>query len=98
MSKYISVLNSDLNKSYHVAIQWGDTLQSIRSNPYYSAGVNMNIPKNGGDERLETKTVVEKATLAKGKATIIKLSVDTINSVKLASSKASKGFIATIKN
>ncbi len=73
MEKYITVLNSDLDKHYWKAIQWDNSLTSIRDNRYYIAGENMNIPKNPNDKLLEEKTVVETSTITEGKATIINI-------------------------
>lgn len=93
MAKYITVLNSDLNKSYWKAIQWDNSLISIEANNYYTAGVNLNIPKTHGDHAIKTKIVKERTTYSKGTATIISLNKLTTDSLKLASNKASKSFL-----
>lgn len=97
MVKYISVLNSDLNKSYWKAVQWDDSLASIEANPYYSAGHNMNIVKEEIHKKIKTKKIKETRTLKTGTATIIKLSKSSTDILKLANNNASKAFIKTIK-
>jgi len=98
MAKYISVLNSDLAKTYWKAIQWDDSLASIESNGYYTAGINMNIPKQPGDKTLKIKWVKEKSTLIEGAATIIHLDKDSANSIKLASNNPSKSFLKKLES
>ncbi len=98
MAKYISVLNSDLNKSYWRAVQWDNSLVSIEANPYYTAGHNMNIAKEADHEKIKTKTIKETRTLRSGTATIIKLSKTSTDVLKLANNSASKTFIKTIES
>jgi hypothetical protein len=98
MAKYITVLNSDLSKNYWKAIQWDNSLVSIESNIYYTAGVNLNIPKNDGDHELKTKTVKETTTFSEGTATIISLNKSTTDSLKLATNSASKSFLKNIES
>jgi hypothetical protein len=98
MAKYITVLNSDLNKTYWKAIQWDNSLASIRANRYYTAGVNMNLPKSANDNQLEGKTVIETSTSSQGAATIINIAADSVNSLKLANNKASKTFLKNIES
>ncbi len=98
MAKYISVLNSDLNKSYWKAVQWDDSLASIEANQYYTAGHNMNIAKEEGHEKIKTKTIKETRTLETGTATVIKLSKSSTDVLKLANNNASKTFIKTIES
>lgn len=95
--KYITVLNSDLNKTYWKAVQWDNNLDSIKSNPYYTAGVNMNLPKGPEDTPVEGKKVVETSTAKEGKATIIRITASSTNYLKLANHKASKTFLKNIK-
>lgn len=87
MVKYISVLESDLTKTYWKAIQWDDTLTSIRKNRFYTAGVSLQLPRRIDDSHLETKQVAEISTHRAAKAVIIKVSSASSQSVHLASPK-----------
>ncbi|GAA4275779.1 hypothetical protein [Aquimarina mytili] len=98
MAKYISVLNSDLNKSYWKAVQWDNSLVSIEANPYYTAGYNMNIAKEEGHQKIKTKTIKEIRTLKSATATIIKLSKTSTDVLKLANNSASKTFVKTLES
>ncbi len=92
MAKYITVLNSDLDNSFWKAIQLDDVLNSIKNNKYYSLDYNMNIPKEDSHELLDTKVVIEIKTLISNTATIIKLSKETTNVLKLINNEASKSY------
>jgi len=87
MAKYIAVLNSDLKKTYWKAVQWDDDLESLVANPHYTAGVNQQMPKSDGDVTLQTKYITERITLAKGKATVIKVAAGTSKSLEIAANK-----------
>lgn len=71
MAKYISVLISDLHKSYWKAVQWDDDLGDLKANGFYTAGVNKNFSKSEKDIELEEKELVETTTHSKGTAKII---------------------------
>lgn len=92
MAKFISVLNSDFKKSYWKAVQWDDDKDSLTANPYYTAGVNMQVPKSEGDTLLGTKKITETSTQLSGTATLIKLAANTANTIKLAYNSAPKSF------
>lgn len=77
MAKFISILNSDIENPYWKAIQWDDSLASIEANIYYTAGVNLNVPKSDGDQSITTKTVKEISTFSEGIATVIRLNKAT---------------------
>jgi len=96
MPNYITVLNSDLPKEYWRAVQWDDSLSSIQRNRYYTAGYNLDLPKNG-EQPIEDKVVTETATQLPANAVIVKLTRNSSNLVKLASNKASKKFMKSIE-
>ena len=95
MSKFITVLNSDLGKDYWKAIQWDNSIGSIRSNKYYTAGVNLNLLKTDYDNLLEEKIVIETATYMEGRATIIEIAPKTKIALELAENKV---LISQLKN
>ena len=97
MANFITVLRSDRNKSYWKAVQWDDTIESLRGNQFYTAGVSMSIPKNG-EQPLEGKTIIESSTQLSGNADIYRLIRSTSDVVSLAANKASKAFIKRIKS
>jgi hypothetical protein len=98
MAKYISVLISDEDLSYWSSIQWADTKAEIDKNKYYTAGVTLSIPKNVGDSKVGTKTVIEVSTLKSATASIYKLAVDSTNSVKLARGHADNKLLSLIES
>lgn len=95
MPRYITVLNSDLNKTYWKAIQEADSLAAIRQNRWYTAGVNLSLPKNGGDAAIEQKTVTESNTGNTAQATVLKLAPVTASHMNLARGTAS---VSLLKN
>ena len=96
MAKFISVLNANMNLSFWKAVQWADSLQELKNNQFYTAGVNLSLPKNPGDTSLGTKQITETATGKTGTATIIRIAADSSNSIKLANSTASAAFVKKI--
>lgn len=92
MAKFITVLNADLNKTFWKAVQWDETLTGIRANSFYSADINMAMPKNG-DTQVEGKVVTETVTGRTANATIVRLNTATANMVKVSANTASKNFI-----
>jgi len=93
MAKFISVLNANLNQSFWKAVQWADTLQDIRNNPFYTAGVNLSLTKNDDDRLLETKQITETATGKTATATIIQVAALSTNAIKLANGTASNALV-----
>lgn len=87
-----------MSKPYWKAIQWGNSLASIEENRYYTAGVNLNLPKNDGDQVIKTKIVRETSTSSEGTATILSLAKATTDSLKLANNSASKSFLKNIES
>lgn len=97
MAKYITVLDSDLNRPFWKAVQQSNTLGGIQSNPYYTAGVNMSLPKKNGDSQIGTKRITETTTGQTANATMIKLAPATVGLINLAGNNASIAFVNTIK-
>lgn len=82
--KFIAVLNSDLRKEYWRAVQWSDSLVKIRANSYYTAGVNIRVPKDRSDNLLEVKWITEVITGKIGKATILQIGLQTQDALNIA--------------
>lgn len=97
MAKYISVLTSDQNLAYWSAVQWAQTRADIDSNNYYTAGVTLSLPKNQGDSPVGNKTITEVSTGSNSGVVIYRLASASMNSLKLASNKASKSLISSLK-
>lgn len=90
MKTYITVLNSDMNKNYWRAVQKSSSLDQIKSNKYYTAGISINILKHDGDEVIEPKRVTETFTWAEATANIILVNDTTTNYLNILSGKLSK--------
>ena len=97
MAKFISVLDADLKLNYWKAVQWADTKSELEANNFYTAGVNLSLPKSTNDQMGSTKTIRETATGKLSQVTVIQLSVASSNIVRLASHKASKQFVKNIE-
>lgn len=87
MPTYISVLNSTVNNKYWKAVQVADSLQAIRDNRYFTAGVSTSFPKNSGDTFVEPKQVTEVTTGATGSAKVYKLNAANNAALKVLNSK-----------
>ena len=97
MARFISVLDSQLNDAIWTAVQWAETKAELQANPFYTAGVNLSLPKNSGDRPDGNKTIQEVATGTTANATMIKLAPHSINLIRLAKNKAVSAFIKRIK-
>jgi hypothetical protein len=97
MAKYISVLNSDIGKPIWKAVQWAETRQELVGNQFYTAGVNLSLPKHSNDVQDGSKTITETRTGTSADATIIKLAADSTNIIRLAQNKASLTFVKKIQ-
>lgn len=73
MPTYITVLNSAVNNRYWKAVQVADSLQAIRQNRFYTAGVSTSLPKNTGDSFIEDKAVTEVSTQTSANAKVFRL-------------------------
>lgn len=99
MAKYITVLNSDEDKDYWKAVQSAQTLQEIRANKYYTAGISTSINKtSGADTLVEAKTVTEVSTQTQAGAKIYKLSAQNVDAMLLMSSKPSKSLLKKLNS
>ena len=99
MARFITVLNSNLGRTFWKAVQWANSLQEIKNNRFYNAGVNMSLPKNPGDTTLEGKQLTETVTGRTAAGTIIRINAETVNMVKLANNTASPAYMKkTIKS
>lgn len=87
MPKYITVLDSDLHMDYWKAVQWDDSLDSIRGNPNYTAGTNLNSLKKSGDTLLEEKIIFEVYTNLEGTGKIIQIAPETKAALDIAENK-----------
>lgn len=96
MAKFISVLDPDSPAPFWTAVQWAETLTALKANHFYTAGVNLTIPKNGAEENQGTVTITEVNTKQPVTATVIMLSPVNVNFVQLASTKASKRYLKTL--
>ncbi|MEL6257347.1 MAG: hypothetical protein AAFR87_35470 [Bacteroidota bacterium] len=85
MPNFISVLQSDTNKPYWLAIQYSESLSAIKAQKYYSASFNKQLEKNPGDKVIGTKEVIEKVTREKGAAIIVELNGRSANGMQLSS-------------
>jgi hypothetical protein len=72
--KYISVLNSDLDKDPWVAIQANNSFAAIMADPYYNENYTWSPSRSSDDKKLKEKPVEEITTHAQGTATVIELS------------------------
>ena len=98
MAKYITVLNSDVNKTFWKAVQSAETLQEIRANDYYTAGISSSINKTAGDTFVEAKTITEVSTQTNAGAQVYKLSSQNAEAMSLMGSKASKSLLKKLKS
>lgn len=86
-----------MNKPYWKAVQSGDSLGAIRSNPYYTAGVSTSLPKNE-DIIIEAKVVTEVSTLRQANAQIIRLQTATASVLKLMRGNISSAALKKMRN
>ncbi|MCX6213818.1 hypothetical protein [Spirosoma sp.] len=96
MAKFISVLDTHVGLSFWQAVQWDDDLTSLTNNQFYTAGVNMSLPKNPGDRQKAHKVIIERSTALQGGATIIQLSTVGQNLIALANSTATDSVLAQL--
>lgn len=97
MAKFISVLDSQLNDPIWTAVQWADTKSDLQGNKFYTAGVNLSLPKNQDDQAVGSKTITEVSTGAPASCTMIKLAQDSANSIRLSATTASDAFLKKIE-
>lgn len=90
MIQFITVLNQDMNRSYWRAVQWDDTLDSISGNPYYTAGVQMSLPRHPRDHPIQETMLTEVRSNVRGSGTIIQLHKDTAVALLVASHRQEK--------
>ncbi len=83
MAKYITVLNSTVNNKYWKAVQVAESLEAIRKNKFYTAGVSTSLPKNSGDVFIEDKTVTEVSTQTTAGAKVYRLAPKSITALRL---------------
>ena len=93
MAKFISVLNTHVGLSFWKAVQWDNDLDSLENNPFYTAGVDMSIPKNPGDRTKGYKMVTERSTGEPAGVTMFQLSTAGQNLVALANNTATEKVI-----
>lgn len=98
MAKYITVLNSNVNNTYWKAVQSAETLQEIRANDYYTAGISSSINKTPGDTFVETKTVTEVSTQTTAGAQVFRLSQQNFEAMSLMGSKPSKSLLKKLNS
>jgi len=97
MAKYISVLNSQMNEAIWTAVQWAQTKQELDQNRYYTAGVNLSLPKGTDDNEVGEKTITEISSGETANVTMIKLSSSSSNFLGIADNTASKSFVRNIQ-
>lgn len=86
MPRYITVLNSTVNNKYWKAVQLADSLEAIKKNRYYTAGVSTSVPKNQDDLYIEDKTVIERSTQFPANAKIYKVASETVRALRIMNS------------
>jgi len=96
MAKFISVLNPQSPAPFWTAVQWADSLDSLKANHFYTAEVNLTLPKTGSEVKRGTVNITEINTQQIVNATIFELSDQSVQFVRLASNKASKRFLKTL--
>ena len=98
MPTYITVLDSNAGLQYWRAIQTANSLAAIKGNRYYTAGINISIPKSPGDSFVENKRVTEVLTGATASAGIYRIASSGSNGVMLMAGNASKSFLKKIQS
>lgn len=90
MAKFISVLDSDMNEDFWTAVQWAETRAEIDNNRFYTAGVNLSLPRDfTNDKKVGEKTIKETRTGQIANAGIIRLSTQSTTFLKIANNTAS---------
>ena len=83
MPTFVTVLNSAVNNKFWKAVQVATTLDAIRQNRFYTAGVSTSLPKNPGDSFIEDKMVTEVSTQTTAGAKVFKLAPQSVKALKL---------------
>ena len=97
MPMYITVLDSNSNLSYWRAVQTANYLNAIQSNPFYTAGITTSVPKNTGDNFVESKMVTEVLTGARASAGVYRIATSGSDGFKLMSGTAPKSLIKKLQ-
>lgn len=84
VTKFITVLDTDLDKSFWNAVQTADSLANLKKKQTYMNDVNFQFPKSSGDKRMGAIQMREISTGHPASAQIIQLDsgmADTLKSV-----------------